>query len=464
MKQRQAEGLPLFLCHLWYTFAMKIFGAVHDWLESVGANTALIYAPFLILGFAYLVTRIPFDYVSSLSFLLFILPIFAPFVLFTWFYKTWMKFIYMDFGIKQGGTTLEVRIPKDVFKSPEAMEQVFMQLYQPASPDNIVQALWDGKSPPSFSFEIASREGAIHFYINTPKKKFKNLIETHLYAQYPGVEIRELDIDYTAEIPLSLEGYVLFGFHFGRNKRVGPPIRTYIDWGLNDFPEEEEKIDPMSSMLEAFAAIGAGEHLWLQFIITPNRKTSFQTGTLTAQPDAKDDIKKAIKDFLGVKTSKKDEKGEPIIEAKKASDLSDYEKTQLATMQRQLNRYLFNTTIRGVYVARGEKFNGERISLLAAIMRSFDVPGFGTINPGRFKTDVNWPWWQNIGGKNVQEMKLQTLKSYKQRGGTEYDDEDTVFSTEELATLWHIPGRTVTAPTLGRIESTRREAPSNLPI
>ncbi len=407
-----------------------------------------------------------FDYANMFSFVLLVIPIFAPAVLFVSFYETWVKFVQTDFAIKQGGTTLEVRLPKEVFKSPEAMEQVLMQLYQTAGPDNFVQSLWDGKSPPTFSFEIASREGAVHFYINTPKKKFKNMIETHLYAQYPGIEIRELEIDYTAEIPSSLEGYSLFGFHFGRNKRIGPPIRTYVDWGLDKFPEEEEKIDPIATTLEAFSNVGPGEHLWLQFIITPNRKTSFITGTLTEKKDAKGDFQKAIKDYLTVPTDRKDEAGKPLLkETRKVGDLNDYEKTQMAAMQRQLNRYMFNTTIRGIYVARRSNFNGDRIALLAASLRSTDVPGFGTINPGRFRTDVDWPWWQNIGGKYVDELKKQELKSYKLRGGADdHDEEDTVFTTEELATLWHIPGSTVTTQTLGRIESTRREAPSNLPI
>ena len=41
---------------------------------------------------------------------------------------------------------------------------------------------------------------------------------------------------------------------------------------------------------------------------------------------------------------------------------------------------------------------------------------------------------------------------------------NTVLSTEELATIFHFPGATVTTPTLTRVPSKRAEAPSDLPV
>jgi hypothetical protein len=39
-----------------------------------------------------------------------------------------------------------------------------------------------------------------------------------------------------------------------------------------------------------------------------------------------------------------------------------------------------------------------------------------------------------------------------------------VMTTEELATLFHIPGQVATTPTLERIPSKRGEPPANLPV
>jgi hypothetical protein len=39
-----------------------------------------------------------------------------------------------------------------------------------------------------------------------------------------------------------------------------------------------------------------------------------------------------------------------------------------------------------------------------------------------------------------------------------------VLNTEELATIYHFPGRVAETPTFGRIEAKKGEPPSNLPI
>ncbi|OGG62124.1 hypothetical protein A3C87_01785 [Candidatus Kaiserbacteria bacterium RIFCSPHIGHO2_02_FULL_49_34] len=451
--------------------------AVHSWVtKSFGVSLDWLILPAAIALFVYLVTRIEIPYGNTIAYMLLILPFIAPFALLPLFYEKWMQFIHTQFAVAQGQSILEVLVPREVFKSPEAMEQVIMQLYQKAGPDNWVQGVWDGKSSPSFSFELVSTGGAIHLYIVTPKKKFKNMIETQLYAHYPGIEVRELDIDYTAEIPSSLEGYSLFGFHFGKGgKPVGPPIRTYVDWGHTDNPKEEFKIDPMATTLDALANVGPGEHMWIQFVITPNKDYDWKTGSLTAVPDAKVDMRTELKKVFVEKTKRKDAEGneKEVEEQKRASEMTDHEKELYNSFTRQMNKYLFNTRIRGIYVAESNRFNGDRIALLAASMRSTETPNFGAINPGRFRTDVDWPWWQKRGGRTTDRLKKTILAMYKNRsmrnfendyGTNSMKDADTIFSTEELATLWHIPSATVMTPTLSRIESTRREAPSNLPI
>ena len=451
--------------------------AVHDYITGTfGVSLDWILYPTMVVLFVYLVTRITLPYEITVAYMLLIVPFVAPFVLLPMFYTKWMDFVHTQFAVAQGQSILEVLVPREVFKSPEAMEQVFMQLYQKAGPDNWVQGVWDGKSSPSYSFELVSTGGAVRLYIVCPKKKFKNMIETQLYAHYPGIEVREVDIDYTAEIPSNLDGYGLFGFHFGKGgSRIGPPLRTYVDWGHQDFPKEEFKIDPMSTTLEALANAGPGEHMWLQFVIVPHKSYDWKTGSLTERPEAKKDFEADLKKKFSVKVKKKGEDGKEteVEEMKRANEMDDHEKSLYTAYKRQMNKYFFDTRIRGIYVAPWSKFNGDRIALLAGSLKGTETPGFGGLNPGRFRTDVDWPWWQNRGGKTTDRLKKAILEMYKNRSMANFEndygtnasaDADTVLSTEELATLWHIPSSTVMTPTLSRIESTRREAPANLPI
>ncbi len=84
-------------------------------------------------------------------------------------------------------------------------------------------------------------------------------------------------------------------------------------------------------------------------------------------------------------------------------------------------------------------------------------------------------------GKKVIVQKADMLNAYKARsyfyGGFDITNPGTYFthpnasgkkpfilSTEELATLFHLPGRVAETPTFERIESKKAEAPGNLPI
>jgi len=62
-------------------------------------------------------------------------------------------------------------------------------------------------------------------------------------------------------------------------------------------------------------------------------------------------------------------------------------------------------------------------------------------------------------------LKRQELKEYKMRKyfPKSQSDEPKIFTAEELASIFHVPGRVATTPTLTRIQSARSEAPSNLP-
>jgi len=59
-------------------------------------------------------------------------------------------------------------------------------------------------------------------------------------------------------------------------------------------------------------------------------------------------------------------------------------------------------------------------------------------------------------------MKKDELKAYRKR--QMYPITPKIYSTEELATIYHLPGLVAMTPTLNRVTSTRAEAPSNLPI
>ena len=440
----------------------EIIEAPISWLEKFGVNGGFLLFGLgvLLLGIMWVYTDIPANRV--IGFAVATAPVWLPIVTFMLFFEQWLIYVGTKFYINQGRTTLEIRLPPEVFKSPEAMEQVLIQLHQTAAPDNHFQTYLDGKRPPVYGLEIVSRGGDIRFYINTPRKKFKNITESQLYSQYPGIEVKELPIDYTAEIPWDPEKFQYFSIHFGTKKDDAYPIKTYMDYGLNNLQvDEEQKIDPITSFLDALANLGPGEYYWVQMLIDANRKVSFKEGSLGKKPDWTDAARKEINAIID-KAKKRvvGEVGNNVL-----GQLTDTEKETIKSIERSMGKNAFNTAIRGMYIARTEVYNpGERIGALITSWRGYDDLNRNAIGV-RWRTDFDWNAWQDPSGHKKQEMKQKELKLYKLRGYEQENGSDPkkVMTTEELATMFHLPGTVATTPTLSRVPSKRAEAPSNLP-
>lgn len=394
-------------------------------------------------------------------------PLWLPFITFILLFEYWLYFVRKKFDLEQGRVTLEIKLPQDVFKSPEAMEIVLTQMHQTASPDNHVQTYWDGKHPPKYGLELVSRGGDVRFYISTPKKKFKNIIETALYAQYPGIEVHELDIDYTAEIPWDPLRFAYFSLHFGLKKADAFPIKTYLEYGLDKMPDEEEKIDPITSMLEVLGSIGPGEYMWIQILIDAHREVTFKEGALTFKKDWKDDARAEITKIILAANKRmgidpKEDDAKPLT----YMNLTEAEKDTVKAIERSLGKNAFNVGIRGMYIGTLEAFNpGERVGGMITGWRSYDDLNRNAIGP-RWRTDYDWNWWQDPTGKKKENHKKRELNEYKRRYYESRNKLDgyKIMTTEELATIFHIPGKVASTPTLARIPSKRSEAPANLPI
>src|SRR3989344_5047482 len=99
----------------------------------------------------------------------------------------WRHYLYVRYIAKQGWVLLEIRLPKEISKSPKAMEVVLEALNQ-GYESTWYGRLLDGVVRTWFSLEVVSIEGKVHFFIRT-LDLFKNLVESTIYAQYPEVEI-----------------------------------------------------------------------------------------------------------------------------------------------------------------------------------------------------------------------------------------------------------------------------------
>lgn len=420
----------------------------------------------LLLGIGmmfYVFSMLNVDLEPILAVIIALSPIWLPGVLFYLLFDQWQEFSHEKFKHEQGRVTLRIRLPQEVFKSPEAMENVFTQIHNPNGSDNLWEAYIDGKHPLVSSFELVSIGGDVRFYVNVPRKKIKNAIEAQLYAQYPGVEITEELVDYAGEVKWNPEEWDLMSFHIVKKSDEVLPIKTFIDLGMDRLPKEEFKIEPMAPLIEHLGKTKPHERLYVQILCTPHAKQDFSSGSRKKSSTWESRAMKKVDEMMG---REKDHK--PPEETESRPVLTTAERDTIAAIQRNVGKYAYDVGIRAMYITKPDKFDGEMIGPLLKSFSQYDIIGRNGLGV-RWRTDFDYNWFSDFSGKKKKLLKKKELEAYKKREYSAGDkkkkvDDSKVMSVEELATLYHIPGTIVVTPNLSRVESTRKEAPANLPI
>ncbi len=391
-------------------------------------------------------------------------------------WNLWINYVNMAYLRSIDWIMLEIIPPKEVFKSPAAMELVLNFLYGGDATNKYLR-YWKGEMSQTYSLEIASIEGKIHFYIRF-HKKFRKGFEAQLYAQYPQAEIREVP-DYTKSVPDFVPGgpISMFGITMGLAKDDPYPIKSYVDFGLDKAIgslEEAERIDPITPILETMGSIGIGEQLWMQIILQKESKrhTVGDEGGKSAKDKAREVLKKKKEELNMV-----DPETKKVLSTERATKGHQY---VVESIERHMNKPGFDAGMRIIYVARKENFNGNTIGAFTAMFRQFTSEDLNTLKITGITKPPDEPW-KDIGGFKLNKKKKHMLADYKDREyfyspfrfdkisryfttPEERSEKPMLLSTEEIATLWHLPGRVVETPTVGRIESKKGEPPANLPI
>lgn len=389
------------------------------------------------------------------------MPIWLPIALLRVLFIYYMRYIRADWIRNEKSVLLEIKIPKETNKSPLAMEIFFTSLYQTGSA-TLVEAFWKGKVRPWFSMELASFGGEIHFFIWS-FKKWKNLIEAQLYAQYPNIEVHEV-ADYTESVYHDPENVPFWGTYFVKPDLL--PLKTYVAYGLDKLDLKEEfKIDPMTSVLEYLGSLRKGEQAWIQIIIQAHRSEKFiDARVFNLKKEWSHEIDEAVQHIRKEATPiKKDKEGNEIMGF---PNPTPGQVDVMKALDRNRNKFPFDTTIRAFYISSKESFNPISVTGLIGSFRQYNTSHLGGFKLGWY-TDTDLPWrdWKR---KRRNNMEREMLEAYKMRSFFQYpfknfESKPYVLTTEELATIFHLPGGVSQTPTLERIASKKAEPPRNLP-
>lgn len=376
---------------------------------------------------------------------------------------------------------LELRIPREVRKTPRAMEQVFMTMFAVRnSASDFQERWWDGEVTMWFSCEAVSFGGEVHLYLRVPEVRRKH-IEAALYAQYPEIEVAQVD-DYIDRLPptwaeVEKSGYQIFGNELILAEPRVYPIVTYADF---EAVAEEKELDPVGTLLETLSSIRPQEHLWVQILVRPLYDQ--------IPPTAKDFVKEGeqevdkIKEKTGKRRMFSPQFGEFVM-----IDRSPGELEHIKAVERKIEKPAFSVVLRYLYFSPPEFFVsgfGRRSILMAMNQYASEWLNKFRHNVHAWTLSKIWYFPHIFPKKRGFWRKVRIYHNYRERamypetfmnsllsmklfnwGFRSRRFSDMVLNVEELATIFHPPTYIVlTGPVIKRVEARKIGPPAGLPI
>lgn len=372
---------------------------------------------------------------------------------------------------------LEIKMPKEVIKPIKAMEHVFAGFH--AIHDVITwREKWiEGQFQLRFALEIVSLGGEIHFYIRVPKR-FRDIIESNIYSQYPEAEISEAP-DYILNIPSGIpnKDWELWGTDVINTKPDPYPIKTYAKFESEVQPKEEKRIDPLAGLLEGMSVLKPGEQLWVQIVVKPireqdkdwvgeGREIRDKLARRPEKPKPKPMIQEAVEIWLPGWSPEEAPKEKELIPPE--MKLTPGEREIIAGIEEKITKFGFDCNIRYIYLGKRDVYFGPRARLPYGFFKEVSLENLGGFKPEkRTMTKVKSVFFWFLDKRRLYIRKRRIFRYYQRRwtpyfprhGGT------FVLNSEELATLFHFPGKIVApAPGVPRIEAKKGEATPGLPV
>jgi hypothetical protein len=308
-------------------------------------------------------------------------------------------------------TLLQITVPRENEIKIDAAEQMF---------SSIASLRQDGwleffRQQPRLSFEIVGLPGDIRFYVCIPNK-YRDFIEKQINGSYPDAEIVPVNEPTAKQKEGNVVGteYSIFSENgkvaFASLREKGHdyvPIRVF-----KDLP-----IDPLSSLTSVLAKMGKGEGAVIQILVRP-------AGGLW---------KKAGRGYIS--STKKNEANPET--AKYKTDAKELEGIENA-----ISKSGFNTVVRIVV-------NAQTKTAAEAHLNNI-INTFGQYTG------------QNSFIKNKNRIKGWFMHDFIYRYFPIYG-QSSILTSEELATIFHFPNKSIVTPGIHWLTSKRAPAPSNLP-
>lgn len=405
-------------------------------------------------------------FAQAFDYIFWLIPIAIPILLLYVCWEVYVSYNRQKYLNSLNWTLIEVVPSPETVKSPAAMELFLLALHQTSGESTWIDRWVKGKVRTWFSLELVSLGGKVRFFIHC-ESKFKKFLESQIYAQYPGVEVREAE-DYAAKF--NTTEYEIKAGELRLEKPDPYPIKTYMDYMLDKEMEEEYKIDPMTPVLEFFTTIPEDNYACIQIIVRAHKSEDHDPSKMFPSFSKKIDNWKeqAKKEIKKIKEESFLEVEEGGVK-KKQNIQTETQKRVITALDRSVTKFAFDTGIRLLYIGKKEAF-ADNYGLLTGTFKQYNSGELNSFK-GREGSGNSFDYpWQDPFKIKVKKIGAELLEAYQTRGyfwKSDYRNKPRPFfvlNTEELATIYHFPGLVAQTPTLNRVDSKKGTPPPNLPI
>ncbi|HVX24388.1 MAG TPA: type IV secretion system DNA-binding domain-containing protein [Candidatus Saccharimonadales bacterium] len=321
------------------------------------------------------------------------------------------------------GVVLLLQVPRTNEKKELAAEQMFASLHGLLTMPS--QNRFKTPLRERLSFEIAVLKKRIGFYIWVPEY-LKNFVEEQIYAQYPTVQISEVQ-DYSMKPDAAHPTTLVTEMKLVANDAL--PIKTFQSF----------EVDPLAAITAALAKFEDNEEAWIQLVLRPapanwHKKSERYIAGLRGGGGGGS----TMSGLLGALWAP------PEHKAGEATKLTEYESARAGGAEEKSHKLAFETVLRIVY--RGDMPPAQAKLHLQSIIASYK----------QFNTTYMNGFEQRKTVENPTELAY-----YRAR---DCNRSTSILNIEEVATLYHLPHTNVETPYILWALSQTAEPPANLPI
>jgi hypothetical protein len=385
------------------------------------------------------------------------LPLIAVFI----FWDFWRIYLHVRFVRSIKWKLLEIKVPKTIMKTPKAMEQIFAAAHAPYSYGiSAYDKYWKGKEESWMSFELIGSAGESHFYLRVPSE-YRHMMESAVYGQYPDAEIIDAP-EYMDQFPKILpnQNFDLSGFEEILRHESYLPIRTYPSF---EESVEEQRLDPIASIMEAMSRLTGDEQLWYQIIVRPTGEAFKEEGDkkiakIYGTDELGDIVASPFRHPTGTEAPKKEEKTKTqrVI-------VTPGEKEITEGIEMKISKIAFDATVRFLYINRRGVPDAGFMNTVHGFIRQFNTQNMNSLKPNSPTSTAAW----SVKGPLFKKTRIQWRKRLIWENYTKIvpgKANATILNIEELATLLHFPITAVSTTELEKIGSRKGAPPSGVPL